>query len=818
MNLRHYCLLSVCAIATQIAVSIPVTMAQRAGLSAGNDLVVSIEESRPVVIVSPNAGPQEAHAATDLARYIEMMCGAQVDIARTETEKNAIQDREQRILFLVGQEALDAEPALGDAIAKVAKKDPVLRADAIAVKRVGNRVCLAGNNDEAHYYAVSRLLHLWGCRWYLPTEFGECVPEHSELRIGALDEAYAPPFEVRRYWVSWNGDTSGASEFRLRNFMSSVFVPSGHSLAAYVKELVPEGKTAFNIPIADPKTAEHVAQQVVDRFGRGEHVQMGMEDGTYTSAYSQDRKLNAGLYDKYFQTQVLTDSFMVFYNNLAERLLKAHPESKAKIGFLAYVNLTIPPQRDVVAARPLVAYLAPIDVDPIHSMLDPRSPPKREFLQVMRRWAQVMQGRVVIYDYDQGMLVWRDMPNPSHMAFCHDVREYRDAGILGVDTECRSAIATVFTNLFFRGQLLWNPDADVETMLGEFYPNFYGVASEPMRNYWTAIYRAWEDTIVQEHEYFVAPAVYTPELIKQLRQYLTQAEATVAPLAAKPPGELTRHEKQWLQRMKFTRFSFGIINSYMKMTRLAASDADYKAACIAGAAGLGIRDQLTEMSGIFTTYRHPGQPGVKMIESGPAWFSGEVEQYASLAEFTSGPRGKRIVNLPLTWAFRRDPHDTGLASGFAGRAADLSYWQANHNNYQTAASRKDYPTTEWETVRTDLYPQAQGVLHPDWQAFTGFMWSKTNVTLEKEQVQGKVYLRFPGLLAEGWLYVNGLLVAHRPQNGMWWNNDYRFEWDVDLTGKLQAGENDITLRTHCMHHLGGMFRRPFLYHPLEDGS
>jgi uncharacterized protein (DUF2249 family) len=34
---------------------------------------------------------------------------------------------------------------------------------------------------------------------------------------------------------------------------------------------------------------------------------------------------------------------------------------------------------------------------------------------------------------------------------------------------------------------------------------------------------------------------------------------------------------------------------------------------------------------------------------------------------------------------------------------------------------------------------------------------------------------------------------------------------VDLTGELQAGENTIVVRCHNPHHLGGMFRRPFLY-------
>jgi hypothetical protein len=62
-----------------------------------------------------------------------------------------------------------------------------------------------------------------------------------------------------------------------------------------------------------------------------------------------------------------------------------------------------------------------------------------------------------------------------------------------------------------------------------------------------------------------------------------------------------------------------------------------------------------------------------------------------------------------------------------------------------------------------------------------------------------------------WLYVGDQLVGHRPFPEPWWRNDYRFAWDVDLTGRLKAGKNRITLRGYCPHHFGGMFRRPFLY-------
>ena len=59
--------------------------------------------------------------------------------------------------------------------------------------------------------------------------------------------------------------------------------------------------------------------------------------------------------------------------------------------------------------------------------------------------------------------------------------------------------------------------------------------------------------------------------------------------------------------------------------------------------------------------------------------------------------------------------------------------------------------------------------------------------------------------------MNGKLVEHRTVREPWWRTDYRFEWDVDLRGKVQPGKNVITLRGFNPHHFGGMFRRPFLY-------
>lgn len=768
-----------------------------AGKPGAHNLVIAdAGKSEAVVAVSPLAGEWEKRAAADLALYIERMTGAKPKLANT-AEALAAALQSSQPLFVVGQAALAAEPSLKAALAKAAKPNPILRADATVLKRQGNRVYLAGTNDASHYYAVADLLQRWGCRWFMPGDFGECIPRHASLAVGDLDEAYGSPFEARRYWLSWLGDTAGKPEFMRRNFFSEVSVPSGHCLAQYTKELIPPGKTMFNVPISDLSTAQHVAKQLLPKFVKGEEIMLGLEDGIYESESKQDKELISLQYDKYFLTQSYTDAFMQFYNQTADILLKQAPQSQSKIGFLIYSNITLPPVRDITAAKPLVGYLAPIDIDPIHGMDDPRSGPRREYRDMLYRWAKVMQGRLVIYDYDQSMLVWRDIPNPSHQAFVQDVQHYRKAGILGVDTECRGAMATIFTNLYLRGQLLWKPDADVAALLDDFYKKFYGPAAGPMASYWNAIFDAWKNTIVTEHEYFVAPAIYTPELVAKLKTHLEAAEA-----AAKAANANDPEGKKIQDRLTFTRLGFEVLDAYLAMVRAANGEVDYAAAVTAGERGLAAREKLTAMNGTFTTYKQIG-------ENGYAWWPGEVQQYRELLPFTNGMKGTLVAKLPLEWNFRRDAAGVGEKEIWQKQAPDLTWWKSVPQPV-SPEDRRNNPGN-WEPIRSDLYAQAQGILTPDYQSFTGQLWYQTDLELDAAQTQGKLHLRFPGLFNEAWLFVNGEQVAHRPFKGVWWMNDYRFEWDVDLAGKLKPGKNSVVVRLNNPHHMGGMFRRPFLY-------
>jgi hypothetical protein len=411
------------------------------------------------------------------------------------------------------------------------------------------------------------------------------------------------------------------------------------------------------------------------------------------------------------------------------------------------------------------------------------------------KWAELLGGRLAIYDYDQGMLIWRDLPNPSHHVFAVDIRHYARAGILGVGTESRGAAATTFLNLFFRGQLMWNPNVDLDALLAEFYQNFYGPAAEPASRYWNAIFRAWKSTPVTEHEYIAAPAIYTPELVAELQRSLSEANAALEPLRAR--SDLSRNEALYLERFRFTQLSFDIIRNYVGMVTAGARDSRYRDAVSFGEKALEAREALTTMNPTFTTYKRIG-------EVGPAWFPGEVDQMRDLAARTEGLEGSLVKSLPLHWAFRRDaPLPTEWKYGRP---------EGGRPDGEGVITETLDETHGWKPARTDLYLQAQGFAGASDPDGMGHYWYRTEIDLKPEDADGELHLMFPGLLNESWLYINGALVADREGYlEPWWRNDYRFEWDVDVSGRLKAGRNDIAVRGFNPHHWAGIFRRPFLY-------
>ena len=68
---------------------------------------------------------------------------------------------------------------------------------------------------------------------------------------------------------------------------------------------------------------------------------------------------------------------------------------------------------------------------------------------------------------------------------------------------------------------------------------------------------------------------------------------------------------------------------------------------------------------------------------------------------------------------------------------------------------------DWEMLRTDLYMQAQGVLHPDTTTTMGHAWYRADIELGSSAAKGKVHIYFPACSMNAG-FTAMVIVAYRP--------------------------------------------------------
>ena len=147
-------------------------------------------------------------SACDLALYLGKMSGTKIEIVE------GLPVGEKRIPVYIGSEAQTVFGPVG-------KTKAGLFAFRVVVGRKG--VGLYGESVYGTSYAIYELLHRLGCRWFMPTELGECIPNLPTLTVPETDEALAPATEARGMW-------QGGADWLRRNRMN------GHDAIMWLHE------------------------------------------------------------------------------------------------------------------------------------------------------------------------------------------------------------------------------------------------------------------------------------------------------------------------------------------------------------------------------------------------------------------------------------------------------------------------------------------------------------------------------------------------------------------------------------------------------
>ena len=202
----------------------------------------------------------------------------------------------------------------------------------------------------------------------------------------------------------------------------------------------------------------------------------------------------------------LSDQYVELLNEIDRRLREKGLETK--IVFLLYQELLWPPirarlthpERFVLMFAPISRTFAgsyqveeeealPVPAYRRNQVTLPDSP--EENLAFLRRWQALFQGDSFLYDYPLGRAHYGDL-GYVHMAqvTAGDVKQLRRLGLNGYVScqELRAGLPNFLPN-YVLGRVLWDEEADVESVAAGYFQAAYGEAWEEVLEYLSALSR-----------------------------------------------------------------------------------------------------------------------------------------------------------------------------------------------------------------------------------------------------------------------------------------------------------------------------------------
>jgi hypothetical protein len=677
----------------------------------------------------------------DLSHYLQKMSGAAVEVLTTPPG-------DKRLPIYIGTLAAQ-------------KFGPVKKTtggQSFRVVASQNGIGLYGESDQSSSYAIYELLDRLGCRWFMPSELGEEIPHRSTLVFPVLDFSGAPGTLFRNIWYA-------DADFKRRvrssaGYDDSHYIAAGHALEGYVtkeqREQHPEWRAIIGgkpdpmrLKWSNPGVQQAVADAIIARLDKQyvPSISISPYDGASFDE-SDDTKWDAGDTDPVMGGPSITDRYVKFCNIIAEKVTKKYPN--VKLGFLAYAQYTQPPLREKLHPN-LVPMFAPINYCRAHAITDD-CPSRSRMKAMIEAWGKAAPGGVAYYNYMFNLAEYsapypmiHQMKEELPIIYANNVKYWMPEGM--------SNFEQVLPGLYLTIRKAWNPQADSDAILNEFFARFYGAAEKPMRKYWTLFDDQW--TKVDEHSGsgWSYARRFTPEFMQEARATMDEALQ-----AASTPSEYRRVEMQDASLKQF--------ELWMRMV-------------------WDLNDG-------------------KLLNLGPQselWMSGQLylanaygKQYAFSKTYWSPTAAGRWFNLFFQPAYL---DATRVAKNFTVISPPLREWKYFVDREKAGEAqglfKPEYSDGDWKT--TDIAVERWATLGiPD---YFGPMWYRQSVKVPAVPAGKKVYLWVSQEDGDVKVWVNGrpiLYVNAKGETQDAFHNGYGTPVSFDITAAIKPGaQNQIAI-------------------------
>jgi hypothetical protein len=570
-------------------------------LSAEEPLTLAKDGAANAVIVLPNDPSSAAiEGARILGDHLAQICGAEfAQVRESQLGDVTVHDGvlvaesgsdETKNFILVGEGRLSA--LLGATTEQ-------LGPGGILIRTYPNALVLLGSDDKTPNdptgtrYAVTTFLEdSLGCRFLWPGEMGKVVPEQKTIEIPALDHSFTPALQQRR--IRMAGDYGERKDHGVKRlgFVEADYhrfhqaatatnsrdggwaawhrlggtlrLASGHSFGDMWEKhkdehpewfaLQPDGTRdqsrspdRARLCVSNRELIEEIARDRIERLNQSDlmSVSIGPNDGGQTSFCRCDacRKLDPLDARELPDGGVsLTDRYVYFWNEIAERVTEVHPE--AWLTADAYSVYAAPPVERRLHPNIAIRFVGLTYLD------------EQERRQDRDDWDAWSTAASRIYFRPNVLLAGRRQGTPAIYVhrLAEDFQYMAHNSLIGTDFDsCCHNWATQGLNYYVCAKLHWNPDLDLDALIDDYCRSGFGSGAESVKKY---LLRLGEitDEIAAEQLKITLP--YTPEVIDELRSYLDEAAVR------------TQHEPDSQERVLFLRSGLEYTDAYVAVFRI----------------------------------------------------------------------------------------------------------------------------------------------------------------------------------------------------------------------------------------------------------
>jgi hypothetical protein len=686
---------------------------------------------------------QLREAVKDLAHYLGKMSGATIEVVTGPAPGGLIP-------VFIGERAVEA-------FGKPQKSAPFQQGFRVVVSAKG--VGLLGESDLATSYAIYEVLDRLGCRWFMPSEWGECVPELKTVTLAEMDFNSAPGTIYRGIWQA-------DADYKRRNRLGGMPLSASHALDDYLRDDIknhPDWVAVYKgKPVAPitkwtrPEIANAMADKIVAYLDKGTYkwsASLSPQDGIEFDE-SEDPKFDAGDWDPQWNMNSLTDRLMLLCNRVATRVTAKYPD--VLFGVIAYVNYNRPPVREKLHPN-IVPVIAPISYCRAHPMTEEGDPDAATLRGLIEGWGKAakMTGNY----YYCWFLGEQTAPNPMMTKWSVDVPFALKNGCQFFQPETDATFESTMHALWMGPRLAWNPALKPAALLQDLHTRFYGNAASEMAAYWDFVDHVWVDTKEYSGAGHGHLKRFTPERMKKMRELLN---------AAIGRAKSTREKF----RVTMANESLILFELYMKMRwdlaegRFARLDSD-------SLTWIGRRHAMAERYRPQYAFsaRQYGAGGVWGDNNGvdffTAWYKGTYDDAARIAKWF-----ELLTTPPMRqWRFEIDKDKKGESLGWTKPGFDDSKWRTT-----------DPVLDSWSSLGHHHY--------------YGRMWYRTNAQIPVTKGK-KTYLWIGATDGSAKVFVNGKHVPYVAPDGKTAEefNGYMVPASWNVTDALKDGANQITVLT-----------------------